>query len=79
MRRRAWNWSSEGLNSFVAATTPGETVSKIWTPVPGLDIGVEVLYTNLDAPRFVNPVTGVVANTGNDDAWQGRLRIQRAL
>jgi hypothetical protein len=41
----------------------------IWSPVSGLDIGVEVLYSNLD-PR------GIVGND-DDDAWEGRLRVQR--
>jgi hypothetical protein len=41
----------------------------IWSPVSGLDIGVEVLYSNLD-PR------GVVG-LDDDDAWEGRLRVQR--
>jgi hypothetical protein len=40
----------------------------IWQPVSGLDLGVEVLYSNLD-PR------GVL--TRSDDAWEGRLRVQR--
>ncbi|QRM31121.1 porin [Microvirga sp. VF16] len=41
----------------------------IWSPVSGLDIGVEVLYSNLD-PR------GVIGND-DGDAWEGRLRVQR--
>jgi hypothetical protein len=41
----------------------------VWSPVSGLDIGVEVLYSNLD-PR------GIVGND-DDDAWEGRLRVQR--
>ncbi|WP_114945041.1 porin [Microvirga calopogonii] len=41
----------------------------IWSPVSGLDIGVEVLYSNLD-PRG--------PNGGQDsDSWEGRLRVQR--
>ncbi|KLK93659.1 hypothetical protein AA309_07325, partial [Microvirga vignae] len=40
----------------------------IWSPVSGLDIGVEVLYSNVDLD---------VAGTDNDDAWEGRLRVQR--
>ncbi len=41
----------------------------IWSPVSGLDIGVEVLYSNLD-PRG--------PNFGEDnDTVEGRLRIQR--
>ncbi|KLK90203.1 hypothetical protein AA309_26675, partial [Microvirga vignae] len=40
----------------------------IWSPVSGLDIGVEVLYAS------VNPEAPGVEN---DDAWEGRLRVQR--
>jgi len=40
----------------------------IWSPVSGLDIGVEALYSNLD-PRG--------ALLRGDDTWEGRLRIQR--
>ncbi|MBB4039949.1 hypothetical protein GGR34_001596 [Microvirga flocculans] len=40
----------------------------IWSPVSGLDIGVEALYSNLD-PR--SPLLR------GDDSWEGRLRIQR--
>ncbi|MBL0402747.1 porin [Microvirga aerilata] len=39
-----------------------------WSPVSGLDIGVEVLYANID-------VSGV--NLEDEDRWEGRLRIQR--
>ena len=42
----------------------------IWSPVSGLDIGVEVLYSNLN-PR------GIVGTDDDDDAWEGRLRVQR--
>lgn len=41
----------------------------IWSPVSGLDIGVEVLYSNLD-PR--GPSLG-----DDDDTIEGRLRVQR--
>jgi hypothetical protein len=42
----------------------------IWSPVSGLDLGVEVLYANID-PRGPDPV-------GSDnDVWEGRLRVQR--
>jgi hypothetical protein len=46
----------------------------IWSPVAGLDLGVEVIYSQLDAsaPFLVN---GVLED--EDDAWEGRLRIQR--
>jgi len=54
----------------------------IWSPVSGLDIGVEVLYTRTElASRVlaVNNSGGRVAGTTikSDDAWAGRLRIQR--
>jgi hypothetical protein len=54
----------------------------IWSPVSGLDIGVEVLYTRTELASRVLPVdnTGArVVGLGikNDDAWAGRLRIQR--
>ncbi|MCY1381140.1 hypothetical protein D9M69_690150 [compost metagenome] len=49
-------------------------------PVAGLDIGVEVLYSRTeygvrvpDAKAF--PVNGRLLKS--DDAWTGRLRIQR--
>jgi hypothetical protein len=43
-------------------------VNTFWTPVSGLDIGVEVLYANID-------VDGV--NLDDDDRWEARLRVQR--
>ncbi|KRE12324.1 hypothetical protein ASE66_17350 [Bosea sp. Root483D1] len=54
----------------------------IWSPVSGLDIGVEVLYTRTELASRVLPVNDAgarVAGFGikNDDAWAGRLRIQR--
>lgn len=54
----------------------------IWSPVSGLDIGVEVLYTRTElASRVlaVNNTGGRVAGTSikSDDAWAGRFRIQR--
>jgi hypothetical protein len=58
----------------------------IWSPVSGLDIGVEVLYTRTDLRQPVLAVdnTGARLAVGaggrlikSDDAWAGRLRIQR--
>jgi hypothetical protein len=40
----------------------------IWSPVSGLDLGVEVLYANVD-PR--------APGTESGDTWEGRLRVQR--
>jgi hypothetical protein len=42
----------------------------IWSPVSGLDIGVEVLYANID-PR------GPDLAGSDNDVWEGRLRVQR--
>ncbi|RDI58480.1 porin, partial [Microvirga subterranea] len=53
----------------------------IWQPVSGLDLGVEVMYVNLDPrgrafiPSFTPGVPGV--SYGSDSAWEGRLRVQR--
>jgi hypothetical protein len=46
----------------------------IWSPVSGLDIGVEVIYSNLEAdtPFLVNDIVD-----DEDDAWEGRIRVQR--
>lgn len=56
----------------------------IWSPVSGLDIGVEVLYTRVELRDRVGTAVngvGIVRNSAlgikNDDAWAGRLRIQR--
>jgi len=42
----------------------------IWSPVAGLDLGVEVLYANID-PRGPDPVDL------KNDVWEGRIRVQR--
>ncbi len=39
-----------------------------WTPVSGLDIGVEAIYANID-------VSGIALD--DDDRWEARLRVQR--
>lgn len=54
----------------------------IWSPVSGLDIGVEVLYTRTELRDSVLAVNDAGARVGpnfikSDDAWAGRLRIQR--
>ena len=57
----------------------------IWTPVTGLQLGVEVLYTRVD-PRgrvavpltnVAGEATGLFKPTGSEDIWESRLRIQR--
>jgi hypothetical protein len=61
----------------------------IWSPVAGLDIGVEVVYTRADPRGRIfsskaaalgiaqNAANSAVYSKGADDAWSGRLRIQR--
>ncbi|MGF9761265.1 porin [Microvirga sp. 0TCS3.31] len=44
-------------------------VNTFWTPVSGLNIGVEALYANLD----VDGITGGI----DDDRWEARFRVQR--
>ncbi|MCO5092809.1 porin [Bosea sp. (in: a-proteobacteria)] len=56
--------------------------SLVWMPVAGLDIGVEVLYSRMEYGARVidakSAILGVNARTiKSDDAWAGRLRIQR--
>ncbi len=56
-----------------------------WTPVSGLNIGVEVLYARLDSSGRVavpfataaGTATGFFRPAEDADLWEGRLRIQR--
>lgn len=74
-----------GAGGFVARSLdPKELIvgaNLIWSPVSGLDIGVEVLYTRteLKAPVFSGTNTGGrnLVPVKDDDAFAGRLRIQR--
>jgi len=77
--------ASYAAGAPVRALDPKEFIvagNLIWTPVSGLDIGVEVVYSHVDLRSRV----GVVSNTGarlagigikSDDAFAGRFRIQR--
>ncbi len=50
----------------------------IWSPVSGLDIGVEVLYAKVEVKNRIQAAgrpAGFLIKS--DDALQGRLRIQR--
>lgn len=54
----------------------------IWSPVSGLDIGVEVLYSNLEVRSPVGVVNNANVRSGvlgikSEDSFAGRLRIQR--
>jgi hypothetical protein len=53
----------------------------IWSPVSGLDLGLEVIYAKLDprgrvfVPSAIAGVPGTVESSSH--AWEGRLRVQR--
>lgn len=54
----------------------------VWTPVSGLDIGVEVLYSKVELKNRIAQVNNFGVRNNNlliksDDALTGRLRIQR--
>lgn len=69
--------STTGLRSF-SKFEIGTNV--IWSPVPGLDVGVEVLYKQVDPRgRFSYTNSAGVPNLvkGSESGWEGRLRIQR--
>jgi hypothetical protein len=75
--------------AFVDADEVRIGTNLIWSPVAGLDIGLEVLYARVDPKGRVfsskavgfgvaqNAANAPVFSKGSDDAWQGRLRIQR--
>ena len=79
--RRVANVGRVGLIDFDEYRIGGNA---IWRPVSGLQIGVEVLYTNLqpDGRIAINrPTVGArLARTrfsDEEDALEGRLRVQR--
>ena len=47
----------------------------IWQPVSGLDLGVEAIYVKLDPRGRVVVPGGSIS--GDENAWEGRVRIQR--
>jgi len=67
--------------SYSGASTLGDFnelrlgANVIWQPVSGLDLGVEAIYVKLDPQNFVNQSGGFFNNS--DNAWEGRVRIQR--
>jgi hypothetical protein len=61
-----------GLNFDFDELRVGTNV--IWSPVAGLDIGVEVLYARVETDQAV-AVDGRLRD--DDDAFEGRLRVQR--
>lgn len=52
----------------------------VWSPVAGLDIGVEVLYARTEFGGRVPDAKAFAINgktIKSDDSWSGRLRVQR--
>jgi hypothetical protein len=47
-----------------------------WQPVSGLDIGVEVIYANVEEDNN-GGLVGLFGNDDGENGWEGRLRIQR--
>lgn len=73
------------LFAFSRSLDPKEflvAANLIWSPVSGLDIGVEVLYSHLDVRAPVGVVSNANVRSGvlgikSEDSLSGRLRIQR--
>jgi hypothetical protein len=71
---------------FVDLTEWRVGANVFYTPVAGLDFGLEILYANIDPKGSVvvtrpaaagSGFTTVSRVTGNESVWEGRLRIQR--
>lgn len=87
------SYGSLGNAPIIAATLPGlssstglRSFSKFeigtnfqYTMAPGLNLGVEVVYQNVDPKGGFNytNASGVLLRTGSQSAVEGRLRIQR--
>lgn len=80
------NVSYGTLSPIAGAFAQGRSFSRfevgtnvIWSPVAGLDIGVEVLYRQIDPRGSFTYVdrAGVARVKGSESGWEGRLRIQR--
>lgn len=79
--------TNDGVNAFGApiSVDPKELMlgaNLVWMPVAGLDIGVEVLYSRTEYGTRVPDAKFAAAGLPvrllkSDDAWTGRLRIQR--
>jgi hypothetical protein len=49
-------------------------VRALWTPVPGLDFGLDLLYHN-----FESQAKGIVGRAGDRDVWASQLRVLRSF
>jgi hypothetical protein len=72
---------------LLSASTTNATLWDIgfntfWSPVKALDIGAEVVYTNLQlsgaklATGSVSPTGATIATPSNSNDWRARLRVQ---
>ena len=78
------SYSALQTNDFaIKSVDPKELMlgaNLVWMPVAGLDIGVEVLYSRTEYGVRVPDAKAFAVNgrtIKSDDAWTGRLRIQR--
>ncbi|BCB20365.1 porin [Bosea sp. ANAM02] len=74
--------TAEVIPGSLKSFDPKELVASanlVWSPVSGLDIGVEVLYARTEfGGRVPDAKAGFLGKTiKSDDSWSGRLRIQR--
>jgi hypothetical protein len=77
--------TNDGVNALglPVSVDPKELIlgaNLVWMPVSGLDIGVEVLYSRMEYGVRVPDAKAFAINgrtMKSDDAWTGRLRIQR--
>lgn len=73
------------VGTLVKGLDPKELIvagNLVWSPVSGLDIGVEVLYSRVELSRRIPDAKSVALGAParsikSDDAFTGRLRIQR--
>ena len=81
------SYSALQTAGFIPGSTksydPKELVASanlVWSPVSGLDIGVEVLYARTEFGGRIPDAKAFAINgktIKSDDSWSGRLRIQR--
>ena len=66
-------------NAVVDTTEWRVGTNLIWSPVRDFDIGVEVLYANVDPKGRITVLNngGLLIGKGSEDTFEARLRIQR--
>ena len=81
---RTADFRADAVTGVARRVSPKELIAGtalVWSPVSGLDIGVEVLYSRVEygvrVPDAKSQFYGLARSIKSDDAWSGRLRIQR--